>query len=190
MENTVVSDADVNTSVTDKKQKTKHPINFRFFTVLLYIEAAALVVLLLAVFLPVLFGFQTFVVMSGSMSPTIPVGSLVYVDKNVSADDICAGDVIAFDIGQTEPCLHRVIEIDEQGRLITQGDANESPDMSPVDSSRLIGRETIHLPSAGYAISWAELNKAVIIIVVLATFALSCLEGALFGKRSKNNNEN
>ena len=44
---------------------------------------------------PRFMGYQSYNIMSGSMEPDIPVGSLVYV-KPIAPEDIVEGDVIAF----------------------------------------------------------------------------------------------
>ena len=90
--------------------------------------------------LPALFGLQRYVIVSGSMHPDIPTGSVVY-DEVVPVADLVVGDVITFvpppEFGVDEPVTHRIIEIttapadsSAAGQLMfrTKGDANESPD--------------------------------------------------------------
>ena len=60
-------------------------------TVLLIIVVAACIPLTL----PKAMGYQLYTVVSGSMEPAIPVGSLVYI-KYVEPKEIIEGDVIAF----------------------------------------------------------------------------------------------
>lgn len=68
---------------------------------------------------------------TGSMSPTIPTGSVAVV-KEISADEITVGDMVTVDRGERLPVTHRVIEIHPQGPgealIRMQGDANPNPD--------------------------------------------------------------
>lgn len=105
-------------------------------------------VLLLAVILvslplavPRAFGYQPYSVVSGSMEPSIPVGSLVFV-KNRDPLEIGVQEVAAFykngDPGTI--IVHRVTSNDTaSGLLTTKGDANPEEDFEPVPYSDCIG---------------------------------------------------
>ena len=71
-----------------------------------------------------LFGVQVYSVISGSMEPEYPVGSLIYV-KDVKPSEVQVGDVITFVLSNKTPATHRVIAIDKENQLFyTRGDAN------------------------------------------------------------------
>ena len=93
-------------------------------------------------------GYEVFNVVSGSMEPAIPVGSMVFV-KGVDWQEIVPGDVIAFGSDGTV-VTHRVVEshMFEQ-EFITKGDANENEDMTAVAYTDLIGRVERHVPYLG-----------------------------------------
>ena len=105
----------------------------RILSWILVAAAAIVAASLLAVTIgPQLFPYQALVVRSGSMSPTIPTGSIVFYTK-VNADKVKVGDIIVFDKpGQTnEKVTHRVYKISNSptGRYFTtKGDANGTPD--------------------------------------------------------------
>jgi signal peptidase len=80
-------------------------------------------------------GYQPFIVSSGSMEPTLPVGSLV-MTKQVGAGDIKPGDIISVQRTDTDGLVtHRVqsIEADQNGRysVVLRGDANNEDDPQP-----------------------------------------------------------
>lgn len=83
-------------------------------------------------------------VMSGSMEPTIPTGSLVIV-KKTPLHKVSTGDIITFPQG---PLLvtHRVINV-EPDHVMTQGDNNNTADSEPV--KKILGRVILHLPKVG-----------------------------------------
>lgn len=80
---------------------------------------------------PTIFGVRPLVVVSGSMEPVLPVGSLV-ITEVVTAEEIEVGDVVGYwtgnrFIGINPIILHRVIAITEEGYLL-KGDNNETAD--------------------------------------------------------------
>lgn len=113
----------------------------------------ALILIFVALLISVrLFGIQVYSVISGSMEPEYPVGSLIYV-KKAEPSDISVGDVITFVLPSNTPATHRVVRIDEQNRCFyTKGDANEAEDGSPVDFRNLIGTPVFKIPYLGYLI--------------------------------------
>ncbi len=99
------------------------------------------------------FGYRLFYVVSGSMEPTIPVGSLLLVGKE---DTYYPGEVITFyskELGiEGYPNTHRVIDREEiEGKkfYITQGDANPVPD-APVSHEDVIGKVHFSIKASFY----------------------------------------
>ncbi len=114
----------------------------------------ALVVLIAACLpltVPRMLGFEIYTVVSGSMEPAIPTGSLVYVE-HVDAASVAEGDVIAFYGAEDTSSVitHRVVTNSTvMGEFITKGDANEENDMNPIPYSHLIGRVAKSIPKIG-----------------------------------------
>ena len=118
----------------------------------------ALVLLLVApmvaaVALPRLTGGAALNVLSGSMTPTFPVGSLLFV-RPVTPEEVEVGDVITFQNGPDDPrfTTHRVVGIthDEgNATFTTKGDANKGADKDPVVAGALRGRAWFHVPFYG-----------------------------------------
>ena len=101
--------------------------------------------------LPRLFDYQAYTVVSGSMEPAIPVGSLVYI-KGMEPEDVREKDVIAFYGGRDANALitHRVVENRViMGEFITKGDANQTNDMNPVAYEQFVGRVEMTIPELG-----------------------------------------
>src|SRR3546814_7265110 len=84
--------------------------------------------LVAALTVPRLMGGATLTVLSGSMSPTIPKGSIVLV-KPVDPQSLDEGDVITWQVrpGESTYITHRIVEIDDARSLsfITQGRSEE-----------------------------------------------------------------
>lgn len=85
--------------------------------------------------LPSAFGYSRYVIVGGSMSPTIELGSVAF-EREVSVKELQVGDVITYlpppDTGVPNLVTHRIVAIerDPQGKRLfqTQGDANADPD--------------------------------------------------------------
>lgn len=91
------------------------------------------------------FGYSSFRIVSGSMEPTICVGS-ISISKQVDISSVEVDDVIVFTSKEAsmygEFITHRVIEIMTEGEEIylkTQGDANSVADAYYVDSENFFG---------------------------------------------------
>lgn len=110
-----------------------------------------LVVVCIPLTVPRLVGYHIYTVISGSMEPAIPTGSLVYV-KEIPPEEILAEDVIAFYGAMNDSSIitHRVVANSEiMGEFITKGDANEEKDMKPIPYANYIGKVTRSIPKAG-----------------------------------------
>ncbi len=81
-------------------------------------------------------GFTSYAVLSGSMTPELNIGDLVYVKE---CDDIKVGDYITFYINDKNSIVtHEVQEIDMNNCYVTKGIANETSDINPVEVDDLI----------------------------------------------------
>ena len=103
--------------------------------------------------LPKLFGYHIYSVVSGSMEPAIPTGSLVYIGET-DPGNVEEGEIIAFyGAGDSASIItHRVVENRPMmGVLITKGDANPAEDISPVPYENFIGKVARTVPGAGRA---------------------------------------
>lgn len=117
------------------------------------VNAVIIVMLLLAVVmnLSVFTPYQTLAVVSGSMSPTIPKGSIVIIKPQ---ENYQPGDVVTFR-SSTEPVIrftHRIVDIDENGLAETRGDANPSSDPERSSLTRAEGKVVLHVPVIGYPV--------------------------------------
>lgn len=116
-------------------------------TTILLIALAAMAILLLV---PRFVGYQTLAVLSGSMEPGIPVGSIVYAGKT-DAEELEVGDVITYRLSGSTLVTHRIVEVDEVNeQFITKGDANDVNDGNPVTYEQVVGKVNFHLPLLGY----------------------------------------
>lgn len=101
--------------------------------------------------LPNLLGYRAYAIVSGSMEPAIPIGSVAYA-KPLEPEKIQTGDIIVFYGGRNGDAVttHRVAENRTADReFITRGDANADNDMLPRPYESLIGRVEFSVPYLG-----------------------------------------
>ncbi|AYA27596.1 signal peptidase I [Rhodococcus rhodochrous] len=94
---------------------------------------------------------------TGSMSPTIPQGSMSVVQR-ISADEIAVGDIVTVDREEGElPVTHRVIAVHPQrageALIEMQGDANPNPDPGPYRVTE-VRKVLWSVPGAAAVIVW------------------------------------
>ena len=93
-------------------------------------------------------GYEVYNVVSGSMEPELPVGSVVYTAP-VEPEEIRAGDIITFRRAGGA-VTHRVTENRREEReLSSKGDANAREDPLPVPYEAVEGRVFVSIPGLG-----------------------------------------
>lgn len=119
-----------------------------------FVISVVVAMLAICVLIPRIGGATPYTILTGSMRPTLPPGTLV-VSKPTSVDDINIGDVITFQIESGKPTVatHRVIGriADREGNpeFLTKGDANNSPDAEPVSAVQIKGKTWYEVPHLG-----------------------------------------
>ena len=117
---------------------------------------SGLLILWLAVWsVSVVLGIRSYIVLSGSMEPAIPTGSVCFVNTCVNYEDVKEGDVIAFFHGGGM-VTHRVLQVTEQG-LETKGDANGRSDGITTGPDNFHGKTIFHIPYVGYMVEFCKL---------------------------------
>lgn len=143
---------------------------------------------------------------SGSMEPTIPTGSLIFIQK-VSGADLVAGakpvgDVVVFYFPYTKitdfwirtvydpaPWSHRAIakqEINGTYYILTKGDANLYPDQNPNDvnswvpEGRIVGKIVWSIPYVGYVFLLS--NNPFVIVAILIILLIIIIVPMATGK--------
>lgn len=144
-----------------------------FYTVIILALIAVASLATLSAF-PVVNGFRIFVVQTGSMEPAIKTKSIVAVS---SASTYEVGDVITYKVDSTadlnnprSSITHRIIEVQENESgtsFITQGDANEAADLTPVRQDQIVGKVRASIPYLGYPVGFAKTQTGFIILVII-----------------------
>lgn len=106
---------------------------------------------------------KSFVVLSGSMEPALPVGSIVYTK---SSSSYSPGDIISFSNGTGQTVTHRIVEETDDG-YVTKGDANDSVDNAVVAPSQVIGSSLFTIPYVGKIMNFVRTPVGFITFIIL-----------------------
>jgi len=142
--------------------------------------AGSVVALVVAYAALLVAGYQPVAVYSGSMRPTLGVGSLA-IDRVVEARTVRVGDVITFNDPFVKGRLvtHRIAAIVPTNHGLayrTKGDANAARDPWAIQLPGRVGRVAVDVPLAGYILYYAhtrEVRGALIAIAAVLLLALA-----------------
>lgn len=129
--------------------------------------------LLVAVSGPLL-GIRPLVVLSGSMGPAMPAGSLLVV-RTVPAATVGTGDVVSVETSGGSRVTHRVVELQRLGdgtsSLVLRGDANPTSDPEPYVVGE-VDEVVATVPVLGRVVHFLGTTPGIVVLVV-------CLLGLL-----------
>jgi signal peptidase len=134
---------------------------------------------------------QAMTVLSGSMTPDIPVGSVVVV-RPVDPAHLRVGDVATYQAEPGKPVYvtHRVANINHVGGRTTftfKGDANRGPDIDPVAPGQIRGQLWFHVPYLGTIRDdlKTRAGMTITLALLLGGYALSQLTRGIQEKRNE-----
>ena len=116
---------------------------------------------------PDFFGYKPFIVLSGSMEPSIMTGDMVFV-KETDPDSLKVGDVIAYKSGSAV-VTHRIVEVKSENgetRYVTQVDANNAADQGMVKPADVEGIYQRRIAGAGNLAMFMQTTTGMILFVV------------------------
>jgi signal peptidase len=153
------------------------PAVLRIVGYLVLVVTTCLVVALATV--PKLTPMRFYAVTTGSMVPTLPVGTVTVVDTHERAPR--AGEIIAFHPpgDPTQVFTHRVVAVLSGGRFKTEGDALGSPDPWTVEPADVVGRVTARVPYAALALAFLKAAA----LLTLAAYVVRFVVRRGFAKR-------
>lgn len=113
-----------------------------------------------------------YVVLSGSMEPTLKIGSIVVV---LPQKNYLEGDIVSFFVGSRKDNIvtHRIAAklypngISREPLFLTAGDANKDFDSQKLEGEQIIGRMLFSVPYLGSFINFIKQPYGFILLVVV-----------------------
>ncbi len=191
-----MSDSKKESSKRKKQSTARLPLTFlvNSLQVLLILALVGLSIVSLGAKLPFFkkLGINFFAVTSGSMEPTLPVGSLIY-SKPVNVNDLQEGDIITYNLinpqtNQTSIVTHRITKVINEETLktytdpetgeereqtlkrhefVTKGDANNTEDSYTIPSGNVIGRYAWQIPYLGNVTGFVQRPQGFLLFVLI-----------------------
>ena len=131
------------------------------------------------------FGYSILRVVTGSMEPTIFTGDYIIVHKMAPAE-LKEGDIITYFTEDEEIkdllVTHRIINVNDDGTFITQGDANPIPDDIPVKPERILGKYLKKARFFGMIASFADSSKLLLFLVIIPILLIAIYETKTLAK--------
>jgi signal peptidase I len=127
------------------------------------------VVVGLTAYLTPALGGRALAIRSGSMAPSIGVGSMVIAVREDPAT-LVRGDVVAIALPSGTVLTHRIDEIvqqDDRRMFRLKGDANPSPDPALVTQDQLLGKIVAIAPGLGYVLAMMSMPIGVLALLLL-----------------------
>lgn len=139
------------------------------------LTVALVIVLMIPLSVPKLFGYRIYGVMTGSMEPEYGVGGVVYV-RACETGELSEGDVITYLLGSdtTAVCTHRIVGITEDGAFITRGDANNTEDPQPVLPESVVGKVDYYVPFLANVVALLKSTAGILVLFCIFAFVLIC----------------
>ena len=133
---------------------------------------------------PNFLGIKTYVIISGSMEPSLQIGDIVIV-KKVAQNELKQGDIISYRQGQSV-ITHRIAEvIDKEGEVEykTKGDNNNAEDSGTVSYEMIEGKVVKHILQVG-KIAIILQKKGTIIFIILILYIYILYSSSIKKKRA------
>jgi signal peptidase len=112
-------------------------------------------------------GLMVLHVVSGSMEPNVPLGSLVLLSRG---EPPSMGDVAAYILeaqGRKYVILHRITGITGDGKYLFSADADPSSVITPVEPEKVLGKMLVAIPYLGYLAPYAPLVMGLLGVLLL-----------------------
>lgn len=134
-----------------------------------------------------LFHIKPYIVLSGSMEPTIKTGSLCFINYNVKYSSIKENDIIAYKLISSTLVTHRVVNKTTKG-LETKGDNSNEKDRIIITKNNYLGKNMFWIPYIGYIFKAFQTpgGKIVYFVLLLVLLILGLLYGDKSNKQIKN----
>ncbi|MCI8411371.1 MAG: signal peptidase I [Clostridia bacterium] len=164
------------------KEDTRIHIAMKILSIILYIVLIPIIIFNLTLIFksfinpdktPDFFGLKSYIIVSGSMEPTIHVGDAIFV-KELNKEKIKVNDIISFKDGDSIT-THRIVRIEEKNgitKYATKGDNNNSEDKEKVTYSQIEGVYKFKINGFGIVIKIlkSKITLLILIIVILLNY--------------------
>lgn len=131
----------------------------------------SVVCLTLVATFPLLIGWSSAAIASGSMAPALNTGDIL-VSSAPDDRSLRSGAIITFTSSAGALATHRIVEAGSDGGYITKGDANLATDTDRVHRADVVGVARLRVPLIGWPIVWLRHGDVFSFVVFVSMLAL------------------
>ena len=116
-------------------------------------------------------GIKPTIVVSGSMEPTLPVGSLCMIDTKYPIENVKTNDIIVYYV-KKQKVIHRVYLV-RDGIVRTKGDANSNVDRAAITIENYYGKYLFSIPVIGLVVPKLQnsIGKTIFVLVLILIYS-------------------
>jgi len=156
------------------------PTTRRLLRAVASVGQVVLVLAALAVIgLPMATDYQWRTVVTGSMRPAIEPGDVILAAPLTEAAQV--GDVVVFaDPSGDRDIVHRISGFDDDGMVITKGDANNGVDPWALAPEELTGSVVFQVPKVGFLVEAMDSKTGIVLFLVVPALAIIAAESRVW----------
>lgn len=154
------------------------------FSIFALFELTIVLIAFIAIVVPLPFGIKPQMVMSSSMEPVIPEGSIAWINESFEENDLKIGTIAVYEPTLGIDVLHRIVEHDGQTYRF-KGDNNDAADLTTPIAEQIKGIYLFHIPLIGEAFLFFMDNKIIVIALFIGINVTLWLLNALLLRRKE-----
>ncbi len=127
--------------------------------------------------------FQSFIVQTASMEPTIMTGDVIFIKPQ---EKYALQDIITFTNDENQTITHRIIASNvstDKTTFTTQGDNNTTEDPKQVATQQILGKFQAKIPKAGYVLVNAQKPTNLFLLIAIPLAVI--IGGEVFKKKDE-----
>ena len=159
-----------------KAKPKKNQIIKKIITVIINIVFVLLIVvgILIAItLLPIKGNIKIYSVRTGSMEPSIPVGSMIVAQPQSKYQKEEIVTFLPYNANDKKDTItHRIVDVVESESQVfysTKGDANDEEDIGLINGNQIKGKVLLKVPALGYVIGYLKTLPGLILIIIIPT---------------------
>lgn len=143
-------------------------------------QVALALVAVVVIGLPLATDHKWRTVETGSMRPTLEPGDVILAAPMDRAAE--TGDMIVFvdPVHGDRDVVHRLVDVDAEGRLVTQGDANSSVDPWTLHPDDVTGVVTLTVPRIGFIVQAMDTKAGILGFLVVPSLMIIGFESRVW----------
>lgn len=119
------------------------------------------------VFVPNAMGIESSIELLGTMEPTIPKGSITYLNKKVSYESLKENDIISIKKYNQKNIVRVISKDDSEKTYNVKGDAESKQEITVITKKDYCGKKIFSIPKIGVIVLFMQRNFLITFILII-----------------------